>query len=219
MPLIPAGESCRRNGKCEAKKTPDGCGLVSRASPDAKKPNPGGGEHVVNESVSRSPFWSVVRAVVEFDGQHDVRTTRVAKHKIEVLLRDFSAVSSNPISGRARNDIGESHLTHDEPAARYRVAKHAVEGRLPSAQQRLLATVRQCSAFGRASRSCPVRSEASLRSGTIVGWEHSRFYHSDGRYSIEAGGQAPTVGYFRNFERATARSSSSEFTGWFASWV
>lgn len=98
MPLIPAGKCYRRECECEAKKPTDACGVVHGASPDTKQSNTGGGEHVIDEQVSLSSFWGVVRSVVEFDRKHDGRSANIAKNKVEVLLRDSAAVTAEPIS-------------------------------------------------------------------------------------------------------------------------
>ena len=98
VPLIPAGKCYRRERECEAKKPTDAHGVVHGASPDTKQSNTGGGEHVIDELVSRSSFGCVVGSVVEFDGEHDGGAFGVAKNEVEVLLRDSAAVTAKPIS-------------------------------------------------------------------------------------------------------------------------
>lgn len=97
MLLIPAGESERREGECELEEPADAGGFVLRASSDAKKPDAGRHQHLVHEAVSPSPIGDVVRSVIELDGEHDGRCASVAENEVEVLLRDSSAVSAEPI--------------------------------------------------------------------------------------------------------------------------
>lgn len=67
-------------------------------------------QYTANKGVQPPPLRSMVRAVVEFDGQHEPRGDTVTKNKVDVLFCDGRPPSMGPYGVGTGGDVGKPLL-------------------------------------------------------------------------------------------------------------